>query len=259
MFLAACRSELGNTLEIVEYALYNESEEITEETVGTDCTEKILPLPSLFTETTINPTIAQAFTDVISDRLPFTFFGFVGSPFSDWMSGSDLVWATPTFESLLFREYFEKSDVIYTWEIVSFAFVDLGWDGNMQLVLRSALDGDFLILHYMGGGVVYGFGIPSRQFQSLKIDGTFLQLSWMQDWGAIARLNFYPRYETRALGLIFLHEWDQSLHYNGLLFFDGGYVDFEEGWAIVENIRQNHESKESVIWHSFEELSYFLR
>jgi len=201
-----------------------------------------------------NPAAAQAFANVISDHLPFTFFGFAGSPFSDWMFGSDLLWATPTFDSLLFSEYFEKPEVIYTWEIVSFAFVDLGQDGNMQLVLRSDADGDFLILHYMGDGVVYGFGIPGRQFQSLKVDGTFLQLSWMQEWGAIARLNFYPENETRVLDLILLHEWEQGLHHEGLLFLDGEYVDFEEGWAMVENIRYKHGSKESVTWYPFEEL-----
>ncbi|MCL2422250.1 MAG: hypothetical protein FWD03_10365 [Defluviitaleaceae bacterium] len=216
-------------------------------------------LPELSPETVemlpeIPAHLAKTFAAVINNDIPFTFFGFAGTPLSDGMFGSDLVWTTPTFDSIFFEEYFEHPTIIYTWEIASFAFVDMNGDGNVQLILRSDADGDALILHYAGDGVVHGFGIPQRQFQSLSTDGTFLQLSWMQDWGAIARLHFAPEDTANAIELVLLHEWNQDRHHEGLLYLDGEYMDFTEGWAIVEGIREHHGSKEPAIWYPFEVL-----
>jgi len=209
----------------------------------------------------ISPHFARTFSAVINNEMPFTFFGFSGTPLSDWMHGSHLVWSEPTFEQLYFDEYFKHPTIIYTWEISRFSIVDLGSDGNVQLILQSEMDGDILILHLAENGEVHGFGILQRQFRELKTDGTFLQLSWMQDWGAIAQLNFVPDNATSALELIFLHQWQVGYddYDDGFtLFLDGEYVDFEEGWPIVEEIKGHHGGKESAIWLPFDSLPHIL-
>jgi len=186
---------------------------------------------------------ANIFSAVVNNEIPFVFFNYPSHIHMDAIIGRELAWANPT--TMFFYDYLNSPNEIYTWGIHRFAFVDMDSSGIAELVLASDGDGDHLILHYAGNGVVHGFGIPFRQFQALNADGTFLQLSWMQDWGSIARFDFSGEHAQ----LHFLYEWDQELFHEGLLYVNGEWLDPEEGWKIVEYARENHHDKASATWH----------
>jgi len=185
---------------------------------------------------------ANIFAAVANSEIPFMFFNWPTQFHVDWVIGNQLAWTNST--TMLFYDYLNSPGEIYA-GAERFAFVDMDGSGVPALVFSCWSDGDRLILRYVGDGAVHGFGIPARQFQSLKTDGTFLQLSWMQDWGSIARFDFSGEHAT----LHFLYEWDQYLSHEGLLYVNGEWLDFDDGWAMVEAAREYHHSKEPVQWH----------
>jgi len=204
--------------------------------------------------------LAEVFAAVLQDEKPFMYFTYTHVGHVDSIWGSDLTWRLFSDTQMFLHEYLDSAPYIFTYHIERFAIIDMDGDGVPEIVLASMPDGDSLILHYGGDGVVYGFGIPYRQFRFLKEDGTFTQLSWMQDWGSIARVNFVRDGTQVNMELEFLYEWEQVFeYYEGVyrltLYLNSElFTDFEEGWAIVELARGYQNKKEDVIWHPFAEF-----
>ena len=208
--------------------------------------------------------LAEVFAAVLQDEMPFMYFTYTHSGHVDWVTGSVLSWRPFSDAPIFLYEYLDSAPYIFTYHIERFAIIDMDGDGVSELVLASQPDGDSLILHYGGDGVVYGFGIPYRQFRFLKEDGTFTQLSWMQDWGSIARVNFVRDGTQAHMELEFLYEWEQVFkYYDGVyrltLYLNGElFTDFEEGWAILELARGYQDNKDYVIWYLFADFKDIL-
>jgi len=201
---------------------------------------------------------AGVFAAVLQDEMPFMYFTYTHAGHVDWVTGQVLSWRPFSDDPIFLREYLDSAPYIFTYDIERIAVVDMDGSGVPELVLASRWDGSSMILHYGGDGTVYGFGIPQRQFQALKEDGNFLQLSWMQDWGSIARVNFVRDGAHANMVLEFVYEWEQVGPYGyeneNMLYLNGEMLIFEEGWAMVERARAHHHSKEYVIWHPFAEF-----
>jgi len=199
---------------------------------------------------------AGVFAAVLRDEAPFVYMTYSISGHVDWVTGSVLSWLPFSGEPIYFSEYLDNAPYIFTYDIERAAIIDMDGSGVPEVVLASMWDGSSLILHYGGDGVVYGFGIPQRQFQALKEDGAFLQLSWMQDWGSIARVGFVRDGAGANMELEFLYEWEQVFeYYDGVhrlvVYLNGEAMNFEEGWPLVEAARARHHRRQYAIWYPF--------
>ena len=199
--------------------------------------------------------VAEAFLTVLQNELSFTYFTYRHVGHMDMLTSPELAWMPLFDEPIYFYDYLNTPAEIYAFDKSRFAIIDMDGDGVPELVLPSGGDGDVLVLRYVGDGLVYGWGFPIRQLQSLKADGTFLQLSWMQDVGSIARLNFTGHGAQTTLELEFLYLWDQYRFHEGILYLNGEPLELEEGWAIVNHAKYQQNNKESAFWHPFSDFA----
>ena len=201
--------------------------------------------------------VAEAFLAVLNDELPFTYFTYRHVGHMDALTSRDLAWMPLFDRPIYFYDYLNTPAKIYAFDKSRFTIIDMDGNGVPELVLVSGGDTDVLVLRYVGDGMVFGWGFPFRQFQSLKADGTFHQLSWMQDVGSITRLNFTGFGAQTALELEFVYLWEQrwSEEYQKYgLYLNDELQDAEVNQLIISHIGYFQYGKESAFWHPFSDF-----